>query len=102
MVLSFVSTKRVVKGILGVWVSSDISGTASLFSYNDVFAQAITDVGSLEYCGVLPPNEIQRLCSSYCGCVIHVHECLFSLVGYRLPFNGFEISVLNHLLIAHS
>lgn len=33
--------------------------------------------------------------------VIPYHGFLFSLIGYRLPFNEFEVSVLNHLLIAY-
>lgn len=38
----------------------------------------------------------------YGRCVIPFHEFIFSLVGYRIPFNEFEISVLNHLLISPS
>lgn len=31
-----------------------------------------------------------------------VYECVFSIICYRLPYNEFEIGVLNHLLIAPS
>lgn len=47
-------------------------------------------------------EEDRRVCSKYGGCVIHLHECLFFLIGFCIPFNKFEVVVLNHLLIAYS
>lgn len=30
------------------------------------------------------------------------HECLFSSIRFRLPFNDFEVGIMNHLIIAFS
>lgn len=32
--------------------------------------------------------------------VIRFHEYMLSLIGFRLPFDKFEVGILNHLLIA--
>lgn len=44
----------------------------------------------------------KRIYNNYDGCVIPLHECLFSLIDFRLPFYEFEVGVLNHLEIAPS
>lgn len=36
----------------------------------------------------------------YERCVIPIHECLFSLIGFHLSLNDFEVGVLNHLMIS--
>lgn len=48
----------------------------------------------------IPPNK--RVCSSFDGCLVPVYECLFSTLGFRIPFNDFEVDVLNHLRIPNS
>lgn len=100
MVISYVSTRRDGRDISGVYASSYITCVVFVFSHNDAFAHAMIDVGPLQDQSVLSLDKDQRICDQYGGCAITFHECLFSLVGYGLPFNGFEISVLNHLLIA--
>lgn len=41
-------------------------------------------------------------CNKYDGCAIPIYEYLYSLIGFRLLLNTFEVGVLNHLLIAPS
>lgn len=40
--------------------------------------------------------------SEYGECDIPFYECNFSILGFHLPFNSFEIEVLNHLMISPS
>lgn len=42
------------------------------------------------------------ICSEYNWCAIPLHELFFSLMCFLLSFNDFEMSVLNHLMIAPS
>lgn len=42
------------------------------------------------------------LCEKHEACVIPFHECLFSYIGLQLPFNDFEVGVLNHMGISPS
>lgn len=52
--------------------------------------------------GVLTPDKDKRICSEYDRCVTPFCDCLFSILDFHLSFNDFEISVLNHLMIAPS
>lgn len=47
-------------------------------------------------------SPTKRLCSSFDGCLVPFHEFLFSRLRFRLPFNDFEVEVLNHLRITPS
>lgn len=38
----------------------------------------------------------------YTKCFISLDDCLFSLTYFALPFNDFEIGILNYLLITRS
>lgn len=58
------------------------------------------DVGSSKDWGVLPPYEDQKVCGEYGECDNLFHECMFFVIGYRLPLNEFEIKLINHLLIS--
>lgn len=33
----------------------------------------------------------KRLYNSFNGCLVPFHECLFSILRFRLPFNDFEM-----------
>lgn len=48
------------------------------------------------------PCENETIYNPYSGCDIPFQESLFSIIGYQLPFNDFEVCVLNPLLITHS
>lgn len=52
--------------------------------------------------GVLPPEGDRKICIKYDGCVILLHEYMFSFIGFRLPFNDFEVGILNHSIISPS
>lgn len=81
----------------------EILEVTSVFSRGDAFAQADTNVDPPEYWGcIFTPNKEQRIYGQYGGCAIPFHECMFSLIGHHIPFNEFEMGVLNHLLIAPS
>lgn len=63
MFISLVSTRRDSRDISGVWVSSEIPGIVSVFSHNNTFAQAMTDVGMPEDWGVLS--------AELCACIFN-------------------------------
>lgn len=44
---------------------------------------------------VLFLEEDKKLCSTYEGCVIPLHECLFSKICLTLPFNDFNVGFFN-------
>lgn len=62
------------------------------------FDQASIDVGPSPDWEVFFSDVDKGICSQYDVCVILFHECILSLIGFRLPFNEFEVSVINHLL----
>lgn len=49
----------------------------------------------LPHIGGASPKGNTRICNKSDGCVILLHECLFSLIRFRLPFNEFKVGVLN-------
>lgn len=71
----------------------------SAFVHEEAFNHAITDVVSATDSGVFLSYEDKRIHNRYNGSEISFHKCLFPLMGYCLPFNKFEVSILNHLLI---
>lgn len=72
------------------------------FISEDYLDQDFIEVGSSTYQGVIPPEGNDIIYNTYDGCIVHLHECLFSLICVYLPFNDFEMGVLNHLVIDHS
>lgn len=76
--------------------------TTLTFDRKCVFDQALMDMGPMIDWEVFPLDEDKRMCSRYGGCAILFHECLLCIIWYRLPFNEFEVGVLNHSLIASS
>lgn len=81
-----------------VWVDHETFDAASEGGLD----RAFIEVGPPSDWGMLIPEEDKRVCSNYDGCAIPCQECLFFLIGICLPFNKFEVGVLNHLLIIHS
>lgn len=63
---------------------------------------AFLDVGPPSDWGVLTPGKNDRICSRYGECATSFYECIFSILGLRLPFNVFEVEVLKHLIVATS
>lgn len=45
------------------------------------------------------PKEDKRACIKYNMYIVPLHQCLFSLISFLLPFNDFEVTMFNHLLI---
>lgn len=45
--------------------------------------------------GVLYLKSDNMLCSKYAGCVLPLHEYLFSWIGFMVPFNDFKVKVIN-------
>lgn len=42
---------------------------------------------------MFPSGKDKRMCNKYDVLTILFHECLFYLLGFRLPFNDFEVGV---------
>lgn len=97
MVIMSNSTKKGDKDILRDKVNPNILRIVFAFVCEDVFDQVVTGVGLATNWGMFPPIKGKRIYSQYDECAIHFHECIFSLIGYRLTFNDFEVIILNHL-----
>lgn len=52
--------------------------------------------------GGLTLDKDKMISSEYGGCVVPFYQCNLSILDLRLPFNNFEMEVLNHLMISHS
>lgn len=83
-------------------MNQEILGTVSTFAYEGGLDHASIDVGYSSNLGVFPPNAHKRVCNQYHRCVIIFHKCLFSLIGFHLLFNDFEINFINHMMVAPS
>lgn len=84
-------TKKVEKYISDDWMDPDIPENVFVFVREHVFDQTSTSLDPLTYWIIIPLDGDKRVYSQYDECVILFHECLFSLIGYRLPFNEFEV-----------
>lgn len=71
----------------------------SAIAYDDGLDCALTNIRSSFDRGLFPPDGDKSICNEYDGCIIPFHECLFSLIGFCLPFYDFEINVMTHLMI---
>lgn len=72
------------------------------FVHGDDFDQAMPHVGPTTDWEVFSQDEDKRIYGQYDGYVISFHEFMFSLIGYRFPFNEFEESIINPLFIEPS
>lgn len=72
----------------------------SIFTCEHYLDHAITTVGPSEDWVMILPKEDKSICSKYDGCIVPIHECLFSLIGFHIPFNDLKVEVFNYLLIA--
>lgn len=52
--------------------------------------------------GFLSSKEGKILCSFCEEYAIPFYKYLFSLIGFKLPFNKFDVNFLNHREISHS
>lgn len=79
-------TKKVEKYISGDWMDPDIPGNVFVFVFvrEHVFYQTSTSLDPLTYWIIIPLDGDKRVYSQY-------DECLFFLIGHRLPFNEFEV-----------
>lgn len=85
-----------------MWVKQKTLDIVSILVGKSGMDHAFSKVGpSLDW-ALLPPEVDKRIYSKYDGCVIHLHECLFSMIGFYLPFDKFEVGVLSHIVIAPS
>lgn len=71
----------------------------SVLAGKGILDQAFIEVGPPSDLGVFSFEGEKNACSKYEGCVIPFHECLFSLIGFLLPFIDFEVGILNRLVI---
>lgn len=83
-----------------VWVNQKMLYIVSFFARKDGLDHAYTEAGPSSNLGVLSHEGNKMVCNKYEGCVILLHEYLFSLIGLCLPFNAFEVDILNQLRIS--
>lgn len=102
MVIVSISTKKEVKDVLVDQVDHNILGITSVFTCDGAFNQALTNMGFTTNLGDIFAGEERRICNRYGSCVNSFLKCLFSIIGFRLPFNELKVNILNHLLITPS
>lgn len=51
---------------------------------------------------VLPLDFVERICSSFEGCLVLLYECLFTKLRVHFPFSIFEVVVMNRLRVSPS
>lgn len=81
-----------------IWIDWEVLGTAFVFA---VYTLPSWTWEFLKIMGDFP-EENKRIWNEYDRCVIPLLKCLLCLIYFCLPFNDFEINVLNHLLIVPS
>lgn len=84
------------------WVDQKMLDTTYAFACRKGLDNTFTGVGSSSYWGIFHLKEDKRICNKYERYVIPFHECLFSLIDFRLPLNHFKIDILNHMIITPS
>lgn len=72
-----------------VWVNQEKLDTASNFVSKVGLGWAFTKMGHSFDWGVLVSDKDKMVCNKYGMCVIPIHESLFYLIGFCLPFNNF-------------
>ena len=75
------------------------SSTVSFFFIDGNIDGVFLEIGPSYDWGVLTSDENEKLCSEYGNCTIPFYECIFSILGFFLPFIAFEVKVLKHLVI---
>lgn len=84
------------------WGDPELVKTISFYGSADTLEDAHVDVGLSAACLVSPVNTSKRICSCFEWCDIIFCECIFSLLIFMFPFNGFEEGALRCLKISHS
>lgn len=84
------------------WGDPKLVITISFYGSADTLEDAHIDVGSFAACLVSPVKFSKRICSFFDRCGILFYECIFSLLIFRFPFNGFKEGALRCLKISHS
>lgn len=84
------------------WEDPIYSSNAFIFASGGCLDGVFLDVGPSLDRGVLSPGENERIYRENGDCAIPFYECIFLILGFRLPFNDFEMEVLKHLLVASS
>lgn len=80
-----------------VWIDQEMLDIVSTFINEDGVYHALMRWVPPQI-GRCFPKGIKRICNKYDGCVI----LWISLIGFRIPFNEFEVDVINLLVISHS
>lgn len=48
------------------------------------------------------PSKDERVCNVYTPDLIPIYDIIFREMGFRVPFNDFQISIFNHLELVPS
>lgn len=93
-------TRKAKKDISTDWMDRETLENVSAFTRGGGLDYALSDAWSLSDWGVFSEEGYKRISYEYDECVIPFHDFLFSLKGFCLAFNDFEINVMNHLMTA--
>lgn len=85
-----------------MWMDQEMLDIISAFIDESGLDHTFIKIGHSSDQKVLPPREEIMISNKYDGCVIPLHEWLFSLIGFNILFQKFRMDVLNHLVISHS
>jgi len=84
------------------WLNGDVLDEESCFNSEERL-EGINWVGRMaEMWRVEAVYSSRRVCSSFGGCGIAMHDVLVRYIGVTVPFSSFEYEVLCHLKIAPS
>lgn len=83
-----------------VFVDQKTLDVVFVFTYKGGLDLTFIEVVPLRTRELFPLKETKGCVSNMRGCIILLHECLFYLIDFCLSFNDFQVSVLNHHVIA--
>lgn len=95
-------SQKLKEHVCASWADLVYSSTISIFAREGNLDGTFLNVGpSLDW-GVLTPGENERVYNEYGYCAILLYECIFSILGLRIPCNGFKMEVLKNLMVSSS
>lgn len=82
------------------WVYAKVVTTYSTLTTEAALRDADIMVGDpLEWLALVVSGE-KMICNSFDDCMVPFHECLFTIVGLRLPFYELDVIVQKYLNVA--
>lgn len=94
--------KKSRKSVISFRVDYAYFSTVPMFSKNNSLDGVFLEVNTSSDWGVPRPNGNDMICDEYGDYVIPFYKCLFSILGFCLPFTSFEIEVLKYMAMTPS